>query len=325
MTVYSADDGCITLSRSSCFSATFSVSAGIFASEIFSLNSSRSPPASSSSPSSSLIALSCWRRTYSRWLRPISSWTCVLIFSRTLRTSSWRERNCSTVRMRALRSKVSSTSCFSSTWMSRFDVMRSASCPGSVTLSTSAEASLGSSGMSLMTRLAMSFRFMTSASSSTSVVVGSGIACTRAMMNGSCWLYSAMRMRETPCKMTLKLSLASLMTLRMRAAQPTWYMSFSVGSSVRASRCVRMPMTGRSFEMASSTRRTLLRRPTSIGMIEPGNSTEFRSGRIDSCSGTSTGPPVSAGPPFIFVIAFSPVSLAAGGWRRRVFRTYGVG
>ncbi len=88
--------------------------------------------------------------------------------------------------MRALRSNVSSTSCFSSTWMSRFDVTRSASCPGSVTLSTSADASFGSSGMSLMTRLAMSFRFITSASSSTSDEVGSGIGCTRAMMNGSC-------------------------------------------------------------------------------------------------------------------------------------------
>ncbi len=206
------------------------------------------------------------------------------------------------MRMRALRSNVSSTSCFSSTWMSRLEVMRSASCPGSVTLSTSAAASLGSSGMSLMTRLAMSFKFITSASSSTSVTVGSGVACTRATMNGSCCWYSSMRIRVTPCRITEKLSLASLITLRMRAAQPTLYMSDSLGSSVRASRWVRMPMTGRSLEIASSTRRTLLRRPTSMGMIEPGNSTELRSGRIESCSGTSTGGPVSAGPPFILVI-----------------------
>ena len=114
------------------------------------------------------MALSCWRSTYSRWLRPISSWTWVLIFSRTLSISSWRDRNCSTLRMRALRSNVSRTSCFSSTWTSRFAAMRSASWPGSVTLSISAPASLGSSGISLMTRLAMSLRFMTSASSSTS-------------------------------------------------------------------------------------------------------------------------------------------------------------
>src|SRR5439155_22365861 len=97
-----------------------------------------------------------------------------------------------------------------------------------------------------------------------------------------------------------------------------------VGSSVRASRCVRMPMTGRSFEIASSTRRTLLRRPTSIGMIDPGKSTELRSGRIESCSGTSTGPPppsAPGGPPFIFVIE----TLLLGARRRRGLATYAAG
>src|SRR5947207_1217773 len=51
-----------------------------------------------------------------------------------------------------------------------------------------------------------------------------------------------------------------------------------------------MPMTGRSFEIASSTSFTDFLRPTSIGMIDPGNNTEFRSGRIEMISGTSTGP-----------------------------------
>ena len=46
-------------------------------------------------------------------------------------------------------------------------------------------------------------------------------------------------------------------------------------------------MTGRSFAIASSTRRTLLRRPTSIGMMAPGKSTEFRSGKMGSVSGIS--------------------------------------
>ena len=100
-------------------------------------------------------------------------------------------------------------------------MMTSESCPGSTTLSTSALASLGSSGISLMTRLATSLTFITSASSSTSVEGESGSACTRAVMNGSCPPISRMRMRETPCRITEKLSLASLMTLRMRAAQPT--------------------------------------------------------------------------------------------------------
>ncbi len=174
-----------------------------------------------------------------------------------------------------------------------------------------AEASLGISGISLMTRLAMSFKFITSASSSTSAAVGSGMAVTLASIKGSDCVYSETLMRATPCKMTEKLSLASLMTLRIRAAHPTVYMSPSVGSSVRASFCVRMPMTGRSLAMASSTRRTLFRRPTSIGMIEPGNSTEFRSGKIDRTSGTSTGPPVSGGAPLILVIASPVLALAA--------------
>jgi hypothetical protein len=100
-------------------------------------------------------------------------------------------------------------------------MITSDSCPGSTTLSTSALASLGSSGISLITRLATSFTFITSASSSTSVDAESGSACTRAVMNGSLPPISSSRMRETPCRMTEKLSLASLMTLRIRAAQPT--------------------------------------------------------------------------------------------------------
>ena len=51
-----------------------------------------------------------------------------------------------------------------------------------------------------------------------------------------------------------------------------------------------MPMTGRSLEIASLTSLTDFYRPTSIGMIEPGNSTEFRSGKIEMISGTSMGP-----------------------------------
>ena len=141
-----------------------------------------------------------------------------------------------------------------------------------------------------MTRFATSFRFMTSASSSTSVTGRSGSGCTRAVMNGSWLLTSTSRMRETPCRMTEKLSLASLMTLRMRAAHPTMYRSVGPGSSVRASRWVTIPMTGRSFEMASSTSFTDFLRPTSMGMMDPGNKTEFRRGRTEIVSGTSMGP-----------------------------------
>jgi hypothetical protein len=289
VTVYSALDGCMPFRRSSCFLAAFSASSGILALRIFSPNSSRSPPPSSSSPSSSLIALSCWRSTYSRWLRPISSCTWVLMRSRTFNTSSWRDRNWSTLRVRVLMSKVSRTSCFSPTSSSRLAVIRSARWPGSVTESTSAPASLGTASISLTTRLAMSFRFITSASSSTSDVVGSGTARTLAARNGSAPSKPVTSKRLTPWRITEKLSLASLMTLRMRAAQPTRYRSPEFGSSVRASFWVRMPMTGRSLAIASSTNRTDLRRPTSIGMIEPGNRTELRRGRIGRTSGISTG------------------------------------
>ncbi len=90
-----------------------------------------------------------------------------------------------------------------------------------MTESTSAPASLGTASMSFTTRLAMSFRFITSASSSTSDVVGSGTARTLAERNGSLPSKPVTSKRLTPWRMTLKLSLASLITLRMRAAQPT--------------------------------------------------------------------------------------------------------
>ena len=214
----------------------------------------------------------------------------VLIFSRTFRTSCWRDKNCSTRRSLALRSKISRISCFSSTWTSRWEVMRSAICPGSVTLSTSVEASLGSSGISLKTRFATSLRLSIRASSSALEPGGSDSTCTLAVMNGSCDTVSRIRTRESPCRMTEKLSLASLITLRMRAAQPTVYRSAAPGFSVRASRCVTIPMIGFSLAMASSTSLTDFLRPTSMGMIEPGNRTELRSGRTAMVSGISMGP-----------------------------------
>jgi hypothetical protein len=162
----------------------------------------------------------------------------------------------------------------------------------------------------------MSLRFITSASSSTSVVVGSGRASTRAAMNGSVPSNDDTVTRVTPCRITLKLSLASLMTLRMRAAQPTRYMSSSPGSSVRASFCVRMPMTGRSLEMASSTKRTDFRRPTSMGMMLPGKRTEFLSGRMGMTSGISTG---SSPPDFGLVMKWNVRTRRAPvNWDRRI-------
>jgi hypothetical protein len=55
-------------------------------------------------------------------------------------------------------------------------------------------------------------------------------------------------------------------------------------------------MTGRSTAIATSTRRTDYRRPTTIGKIEPGNNTESRSAKTGKTSGISTGwsPPALA-------------------------------
>ena len=126
------------------------------------------------------------------------------------------------MRMRALRSNVSRTSCFSSTWsveVRRDEVGELARLGDAV---DERAGLLGSSGISWMTRLAMSFRFIASASTSTSVAVGSATRWTlRREERLAAVERRAPRMRETPCRMTQKLSFASLMTLRMRAAQPT--------------------------------------------------------------------------------------------------------
>ena len=114
------------------------------------------------------MALSCWRRTYSRWLRPISSWTWLLIFSRTFSTSCWRDRNCSTLRMRRLEVERLEDVLL----LVDLDVEVGGDEVGQLARLGDAVdqrgASLGSSGISLMTRLATSLRFITSASSSTS-------------------------------------------------------------------------------------------------------------------------------------------------------------
>src|SRR5689334_22875866 len=78
-----------------------------------------------------------------------------------------------------------------------------------------------------------------------------------------------------------------------------------------------MPMTGRSLEIASSTSFTDFLRPTSIGMIDPGNSTEFRSGRIEMISGTSTGPSGAAFLEAMFPIVYARRHIRQ--WRRALF------
>src|ERR1039458_10557404 len=59
---------------------------------------------------------------------------------------------------------------------------------------------------------------------------------------------------------------------------------------MRASRWVTIPIIGFSLAIASSTNFTDFLRPTSMGIIEFGNKTELRSGRIGKNSGISIGP-----------------------------------
>ena len=69
---------------------------------------------SSNSPSSSWIALSCWRRTYSRWPLSISDWTWVWISEPIEMTSSSRASDSARRRSRLATSTSSSSACFSS-------------------------------------------------------------------------------------------------------------------------------------------------------------------------------------------------------------------
>ena len=77
-------------------------------------NSLASAWASSPSPSSSWIALSCWRRKYSRWPFSSSDWTWDWILVPIATTSSSRARISERRRSRLATSSSSSSACFSS-------------------------------------------------------------------------------------------------------------------------------------------------------------------------------------------------------------------
>ena len=98
---------------------------------------------SSNSPSSSWIALSCWRRTYSRWPLSISDWTCDWIFVPIEMTSSSRASSSTRRRSRLATSTSSSSACFSSVFSRSEPAIRWLSATGSSMLAT---ASCSSSG-----------------------------------------------------------------------------------------------------------------------------------------------------------------------------------
>ena len=81
----------------------------------------------------------------------------------------------------------------------------------------------------------------------------------------------------------------------IRAAVPTLYMSSGAGSSTSLSRwstAPRMPPSA----FTARTRLMLLSRPTVMGVIDPGNSTELRKVRMGRISGTSTSSAISSPP-----------------------------
>ncbi len=86
--------------------------------------------------------------------------------------------------------------------MSRLDATRSATWPGSLTLSSKAAASRGSSGTSEISFLAGSLMLATRASASRAVVSWSASSVTRACKKGSSDSRDSMRMRVTPWRIT---------------------------------------------------------------------------------------------------------------------------
>ena len=112
-------------------------------------------------------------------------------------------------------------------------------------------------------------------------------------------MYSRISIFSRPFRITVRFPLGISRILMMRAAVPTLYMSSGAGSSTSLSRCNTAPRMPPSA-FTARTRLMLLSRPTVIGVIAPGKSTELRSVRIGMISGTSTSsatssPPVTIG------------------------------
>ncbi len=103
---------------------------------------------SSNSPSSAWIALSCWRRTNSRWPLSISDWTWDWIFEPIEMTSSSRCRPSTSLRSRAVTSTSSSSACFSSVFIRSDPAMRCESVDGSSMFDTASRSSSGRYGTS---------------------------------------------------------------------------------------------------------------------------------------------------------------------------------
>ena len=112
-------------------------------------------------------------------------------------------------------------------------------------------------------------------------------------------MYSVISTFSRPFRITVRLPLGISRILMIRAAVPTLYMSSGAGSSTSLSRCNTAPRMPPSA-FTARTRLMLLSRPTVMGVMAPGKSTDERSVRMGMISGTSTSstgssPPVTMG------------------------------
>ena len=137
-------------SRESSRSACLRTSSGSSSSASCARRSSISASAGSFSPSSSWIAFSCWRRTYSRCEDSISDMTCDWIFEPMATMSSSRASTSESRRSRLPTSTSSSSACFSSTLIRSAPAIRCASADGSSRLATAICSSSGRYGTSSM-------------------------------------------------------------------------------------------------------------------------------------------------------------------------------
>ena len=87
--------------------------------------------------------------------------------------------------------------------------------------------------------------------------------------------------------MTVRLPFGISRIFSMRAAVPTRYISSGDGFSTSLSRCNTAPSSSFS-SLTALTKAMLFSRPTVIGVIAPGKSTELRSVRMGNTSGMAT-------------------------------------
>ena len=198
MTPYSAIAGCSRSSRASSRSTCLRTTSGSSSASSCERSSFTSAWTSSASPSSSWIALSCWRRKYSRWPLSSSDWTWDWIFDPIATTSSSRARISDRRRRRLETSTSSSNSCFSSVGIRSAPAIRWVSTLGSSTLATMIWSSSGRYGTCSMISVNVCWTLRISAVSSGVCWTTSGISSISATRYGSVLTQRTSRIRWPP-------------------------------------------------------------------------------------------------------------------------------